>query len=221
MEVLGDLKHADRIAVVVPGADNSLANYDSPKFVGGGGRALYRHVHATAPGARVAVIAWLGYDSPSTLSTDALTSGRAENGARSLERLLTGVHRVNGRARFALLCHSYGSVVCGKAARRLAPLPVDEIALFGSPGTTLRHVSDLGTPARVWAGRAKGDWVRYVPNVRFAGLGFGADPASPGFGALRFDAGTGPHSGYLRPGSLALRNLALIALGRDTEVTHA
>ncbi|MEU8304942.1 alpha/beta hydrolase [Actinomadura sp. NPDC048955] len=221
VEVLGDLKHADRIAVVVPGADNSLANYDSPKFVGGGGRALYRHVHATAPGARVAVIAWLGYDSPSTLSTDALTSGRAENGARSLERLLTGVHRVNGRARFALLCHSYGSVVCGKAARRLAPLPVDEIALFGSPGTTLRHVSDLGTPARVWAGRAKGDWVRYVPHVRFAGLGFGADPASPGFGALRFDAGTGPHSGYLRPGSLALRNLALIALGRDAEVTHA
>jgi hypothetical protein len=63
--------------------------------------------------------------------------------------------------------------------------------------------------------------MRYVPNVRFAGLGFGADPVSSGFGALRFDAGTGPHSGYLKPGSRALRNLALIALGRDAEVTHA
>ncbi|NDU76389.1 hypothetical protein GWI34_27725 [Actinomadura sp. DSM 109109] len=221
VEVLGDLRHADRIAVVVPGADNSLANYDSPKFVGGDSRALYRQVHAAAPGVRVAVIAWLGYGSPSTLSTAALTTGRAEKGARNLEHLLAGVHRVNGQARLALLCHSYGSVVCGKAARRLAPLPVDEIALFGSPGTTLRHASDLGTPARVWAGRAKGDWVRYVPHVRFAGLGFGTDPVSPGFGALRFDAGTGPHSGYLSPGSRALRNLALIALGRDTEVTRA
>ncbi|WP_149262191.1 alpha/beta hydrolase [Actinomadura sp. K4S16] len=221
VEVLGDLEHADRIAVVVPGADNSLANYDSPKFVGGGSRALYRQARDAAPGARIAVIAWLGYDSPSTLSTGALTSGSAEKGARGLERLLTGVHRLNGRARFALLCHSYGSVVCGKAARRLAPLPVDEIALFGSPGTTVRHVSGLGTSARVWAGRSKGDWVRYVPHVRFAGLGFGADPVTPGFGALRFDAGTGPHSGYLKPGSLALRNLALIALGRDAEVTHA
>ncbi|MGI5208095.1 alpha/beta hydrolase [Spirillospora sp. CA-108201] len=221
VEVLGDLKRADRIAVVVPGADNSLADYDSPKFVGGGSRALYRQARAAAPGARIAVIAWLGYDPPSTLGTGALTSGRAEKGARGLEGLLTGVRRVNGRARFALLCHSYGSVVCGKAARRLAPLPVDEIALFGSPGTTLRHASGLGTSARVWAGRAEGDWVRYVPHVRFAGLGFGADPVSPGFGALRFDAGTGPHSGYLKPGSAALRNLALIALGRDAEVAHA
>ncbi|MEV3925700.1 alpha/beta hydrolase [Actinomadura coerulea] len=221
VEVLGDLRHADRIAVVVPGADNSLADYDSPKFVGGGSRALYRQARAAAPGARIAVIAWLGYDSPSTLSAGALTSGRAEEGARGLQRLLAGVHAVNGRARFALLCHSYGSVLCARAARRLAPLPVDDIALFGSPGTTLRHVSDLGTSARVWAGRSRGDWVRYVPHVRFAGLGFGADPVSPGFGALRFDAGAGPHSGYLKPGSLALRNLTLIALGRDAEVTHA
>ncbi|WP_433473334.1 alpha/beta hydrolase [Spirillospora sp. CA-142024] len=221
VEVLGDLEHADRIAVVVPGADNTLANYDSPKFVGGGSRALYRQASADAPRARIAVIAWLGYDTPSMPSVAAVTSGRAEDGAHGLGRFLAGVHRVNGHARFALLCHSYGSVVCGKAARHIARLPVDEIALFGSPGTTVEHASGLGTSARVWAGRAKGDWMRYVPNVRFAGLGFGADPVSSGFGALRFDAGTGPHSGYLKPGSRALRNLALIALGRDAEVTHA
>ncbi|TDD90469.1 hypothetical protein E1293_03560 [Actinomadura darangshiensis] len=221
VEVIGDLEHADRIAVVVPGADNSLSNYDSPKFVGGGSRSLYRQALATAPGKRVAVVAWLGYDSPSTRSLAVLTGGRADDGARGLRRFLTGAHRVNGHARFALLCHSYGSVVCGKAAPHLAHLPVDEIAMFGSPGAGVDHASGLGTSARVWAGRAKGDWMRYVPNVRFAGLGFGADPVSSGFGALRFDAGTGPHSGYLKPGSLALRNLALIALGRDAEVTHA
>ncbi|MFI0370974.1 alpha/beta hydrolase [Actinomadura sp. 1N219] len=221
VEVIGDLRRADRIAVVVPGADNSLTNYDSPKFAGGGSRALYRHARAAAPGARLAVIAWLGYDSPSSLSTGVLTSGRAEEGAPVLRRLLTAVHHVNGHGRFALLCHSYGSVVCAKAAPHLAPLPVDEIALFGSPGTTADDVADFRTSARVWAGRAKGDWTRYVPNVRFAGLGFGRDPVSPGFGALRFDAGTGPHSAYLKPGSRALHNLALIALGRAAEVTRA
>ncbi|SFQ09626.1 Alpha/beta hydrolase [Actinomadura madurae] len=220
VEVLGDLEHAERIAVVIPGADNSLSNFDSPKFVGGGSRALYRQARADAPRARIAVIAWLGYGSPSTRSTAVLTSGRAQHGARDLGRLLAGVHRMNAHARFALLCHSYGTVVCGKAARRLAPLPVDEIALFGSPGTGAGHAAGLGTPARVWAGRSKGDWMRYVPNVGFAGVGFGPDPVSRDFGALRFDAGTGPHSGYLKPGSLALRNLALIALGRDAEVTR-
>lgn len=221
VEVIGDLRHADRVAVVVPGADNSLATYDSPKFVGGGSRALHRQVRADAPGARVAVIAWLGYDAPSTRSTAVLTGGRAESGARALRGLLADVHRVNGHTRFALLCHSYGSVVCAKAAPRLASLPVDDIALFGSPGATVGHAADLGTSAHIWAGRAKGDWMRYVPNVRVAGVGFGADPVSSGFGALRFDAGTGPHSGYLAAGSRALRNLALIVLGRAAEVTRA
>jgi hypothetical protein len=221
VEVLGDLERAERIAVVVPGADNSLGNYDLPEFVGAGSRALSRQARADAPRTRVAVIAWLGYASPSTRSTAVLTSGRAEKGARGLGRLLAGVHRVNAGARFALICHSYGTVVCGKAARPLASLPVDEIALYGSPGTGAENAAGLGTPARVWAGRSKGDWMRYVPNVDFAGVGFGPDPVSRGFGALRFDAGTGPHSGYLKPGSRALRNLALIALGRDAEVTRA
>jgi hypothetical protein len=246
VEVIGDLEHADRIAVVIPGADNTLANYDSPKFVGGGSRALYQEARAQAaraqaagaqqaraqearghearadvPLSRFAVIAWLGYDSPSTLSTAVLTSSRAEDGARGLERFLSGIHQVNGHARFALLCHSYGSVVCAKAAPHLAPLPVDDIAVFGSPGTTVDTASDLGTSARVWAGRSKGDWMRYVPNVHFAGLGFGTDPVSPRFGALRFDAGTGPHSAYLKPGSRALRNLTLIALGHTAEAGHA
>ncbi|WP_131741701.1 alpha/beta hydrolase [Actinomadura roseirufa] len=221
VEVIGDLASAGRVAVVVPGADGALATFDSDKFAGGGGRALYRRAARAAPGARLAVIAWLGYRSPSTLSTAVLTGSRADEGARALGRLLSGVHRVNGRARIALLCHSYGSVVCGKAAPRLGPLPVDEIALYGSPGTTTRDSAALRTTAHVWAGRSRGDWMRYVPNVHLAGVGFGQDPTAPAFGALRFDAGTGPHSAYLEPGSTALRNLTLIALGRDADVTRA
>ncbi|MFC6884032.1 MULTISPECIES: alpha/beta hydrolase [Actinomadura] len=226
VEVVGDLARADRIAVVVPGADGSLTNFDSWKWAGGGARALSRQAASSAPGTRLAVVAWLGYASPSTRSAAVLTAGRAGTGARELRRFVTGLHRVNGRAGIGLLCHSYGTVVCAKAGagagRDGAPgLPVDEIALYGSPGTTLDDAAGLRTRARVWAGRSGGDWTRFVPKIRFAGLGFGRDPVSPAFGAARFDAGTGPHSAYLKPGSPSLRNLALIALARDSEVTHA
>ncbi|XVQ09014.1 alpha/beta hydrolase [Spirillospora sp. CA-255316] len=228
VEVLGDLARADRVAVVVPGADGLLTNFDSWKWAGGGARSLHREAARTAPGTRLAVVAWLGYDSPSTRSPAVLTGGRAADGARELTRFVGELHRVNGRAEVALLCHSYGSVVCGKAAPRLARqrLPVDEVALYGSPGVPAATAAALASGARIWAGRSTGDWTRFVPKVRVAGIGLGHDPVAPSFGALRFDAGSGPHSAYLRAGSRSLRSLTSIALGRapqahDTEVTHA
>jgi hypothetical protein len=81
-------------------------------------------------------------------------------------------------------------------------------------------VRALHTPARVWAGRGAGDWIRHVPYIQLLGLGFGPDPTSPGFGARPFDCGGGGHSGYFQPGSIALRNLADIALGDSTGVTR-
>ncbi|GAA4143316.1 alpha/beta hydrolase [Actinomadura keratinilytica] len=218
VEVVGDLAQAERIAVVVPGADGRLTNFDDPKWAGGGARAVHRQARQVAPGVRLAVVAWLGYASPSTASAAVLTPGRAADGARELRRFVAGLHAVNGRARVALLCHSYGSVVCVQAARAVR---AEDIALYGSPGVTASSVTDMHTGARVWAGRADGDWTRYVPKLRVAGLGFGPDPVSPSFGALRFAAGAGAHSEYLRPGSVSLRNLTFIALGRISEVTHA
>ena len=221
VEVIGDLARADRVAVVVPGADGELTNFDSWKWAGGGARALDRQALQAAPGSRLAVIAWLGYDSPSTLSTNVLSDDTANDGARALRSFLGDVHRVNGNARIALLGHSYGSVVLGRAIPHLGGLPVDEVALYGSPGTTRRSVADLKTRAHVWAGRASSDWMQYVPKIRMAGIGFGQDPVGRSFGAQRFAAGSGTHSEYLKPGSTSLRNLALIALGLDSEVTHA
>lgn len=216
VEVIGDLGRADRVAVIVPGADGLLTNFDSPKWAGGDARALYRE--AGRSGTRLAVVAWLGYDSPSTRSPAVATEGRADDASRELTRFLTGLHRVNGRAEVALLCHSYGSVVCAKAAPH-AP-GVDDIALYGCPGLNVRTVRDLKTGARVWAGRSSGDWTRFVPKVRLGPIGFDHDPTAPSFGARRFESGGGPHSAYLRPGSVSLRNLSLIALGRAQEVTH-
>jgi Alpha/beta hydrolase len=217
VEVIGDLERADRVAVIVPGADGLLTNFDSPKWVGGDARALYREAAEGAAGTRFAVVAWLGYDSPSTRSPAVLTEGRADDASRELARFLTGWRRVNGRAEVALLCHSYGAVVCAKAAPH-AP-GVDDIALYGSPGVNVRTARDLKTSARVWVGRSSGDWTRFVPKVRLGRIGFGHDPAGHSFGARRFETGDGPHSAYLRPGSVSLRNLSLIALGRGQEVT--
>ena len=59
-----------------------------------------------------------------------------------------------------------------------------------------------------------------MPHIQFLGLGFGQDPTAPAFGARLFGCGPGGHSGYFRPGSIALRNLAYIALGEPGQVTR-
>jgi hypothetical protein len=219
VEVVGDLATARRVAVVVPGADTTLTTFDSRGTAspGGGARAVYDEARRLSPGAHLAVLAWLGYDTPATVSLDVLTTGRADQGARALRPLVSWLGTRG--AGVALLCHSYGTVVCGRAAkkRELAG-DVTDVAVFGSPGLTVSSASGLHTRARLWAGRASGDWMRFVPKARILGAGFGADPAAPGFGARRFATGSGGHSDYLSPGGVSLRNLALIALGRTSEV---
>ncbi len=216
VEVIGDLAAARRVAVLVPGADTTPATFDSrgDASPGGGARAVYAEARRLSPGAHLAVIAWLGYDAPATVSLDVLTAARADQGARAL-RPLVGLLDAHG-ATVALLCHSYGTVVCGRAA---ANLDVSDIAVFGSPGLTVASAAGLHTRARLWAGRGAGDWMRYVPKIRILGAGFGADPVAPGFGARRFAAGSGGHSDYLSPGGVSLRNLTLIALGRGAWVS--
>jgi hypothetical protein len=216
VEVLGNLATARRVVILVPGSDTSLATFASRGSASpqGGARALAAQARRVDPGARLAVVAWLGYRTPSLLSPAVLTSGNAGQGAQTLRPLVISLARHGDQV--ALLCHSYGSVVCGLAAPRL---PVTDIAVFGSPGMDASSVRSLHTRARVWAGRDAGDWIRDVPHVRLLGIGFGADPTAPSFGARRFGCDDDGHSGYLQPGSVSLRNLAYIALGEPAKVT--
>jgi len=216
VEVVGNLAQATRVAILVPGSDTSLATFDSrgPASPGGAAAALAAQARELDPGAHLAIIAWLGYAAPATLSPGVMTSGDAGQGADALRPLVDDLAR-HGR-QVALICHSYGSVVCGLAA---PSLPVTDIAVIGSPGMDAPSAAALHTTARVWAGRGMGDWIRYAPHVQFLGLGFGPDPMTPAFGARVFDAGRGGHSGYFRPGSSSLRNLAYIALGDPGRVT--
>jgi hypothetical protein len=217
VEVFGDLATATRVAILVPGSDTSLATFGSRGTASpeGGARALAAEARKLDPGARLAVIAWLGYQTPSTLSPAVMTSGDAGQGADALRPFVDDLVRHGHRV--ALICHSYGSVVCGLAAPHL---PVTDIAVLGSPGMDASSVRALHTTARVWAGRGAGDWIQHVPHVHFLGLGFGQDPMSPAFGARIFGCGSGGHSGYFQPGGIALRNLANIALGDPAGVTR-
>ncbi|WP_335935544.1 alpha/beta hydrolase [Streptomyces sp. PTD5-9] len=205
-EVFGDLAHARRIAVLVPGAGIDV---DHQRRLRDGGRALGEEL-----GGSSAVVAWLGYRTPATASPAALTPDRADGAAPALRELVGELRRIAPGARTTLLCHSYGSVVCARAAHGLR---VADIVLYGSPGTGYANAADLRTPATVWAGRGADDWIADVPHVRlrlpFADIGFGADPVAPAFGARPFAAGDGGHSDYLAPGSVPLRNMARIVAG--------
>jgi hypothetical protein len=210
VEVIGDLAQADRIAVVVPGSNTTLDTFDRNHGPGGGARALADEIGAIDPAARVAIVAWLGYDPPQGVDPAAITDGLARTAADALRTTVDALREVNPAAPVSLLCHSYGSVVCASAA---PDLPVAELAFYGSPGVGAGNVADLATTARVWAGRATGDWIRFIPSVRLAGVGFGTDPVAPEFGAQVFAAGDGSHGDYHLRGSEALHNLALIVMG--------
>jgi hypothetical protein len=218
-EVLGDLATADHIAVLVPGSDTSLDTYD--RFHQAAAALQQQLSRTDAP---TAVIAWLGYETPATISTTVTTTGRAEQAAPHLREFIRRLHGMTGRrdATVSLLCHSYGTVVCARAADGL---DAADLVLVGSPGTGADDAAALHTRARVWAARGTDDWIAEVPHVRTdlfgVTVGFGTDPVSPAFGAQVFAAGDGGHSDYFTPGSVSLTNLARIVLGETSEVTRA
>ncbi|MDG9701798.1 alpha/beta hydrolase [Streptomyces sp. DH37] len=218
VEVLGDLERAQRVSVVVPGADTELLTferthrrYSAPV---GMARALHHRERATAPRVRTATVAWADYTAPRGVGVDAASGELAAAGAR---RLVSFLESLPGRSTVALFCHSYGSVVCGMAAggrEERLPGRVTDITVAGSPGMRADRADELETGARIWAMRSEGDWIADVPYLELGGLGHGADPLSPAFGAHRLaaDGATG-HTGYFEPGTGSLANMAAVGTG--------
>ncbi|GHJ37900.1 alpha/beta hydrolase [Streptomyces sp. TS71-3] len=213
-EVKGDLSTAQRVSVVVPGVDTDVLTFQREDHTWtaplGMATSLYDAERNAAPRTRTAVIAWADYTAPSGLGVDAATARLAEEGAIRLNALLDALP---GHGALVLYCHSYGSVLCGVAARRM-PERVTDIAVSGSPGMRASRASKLGTDARIWAMRDGNDWIRDVPNLEVGGLGHGADPMSSAFGArILSAAGARGHAGYFEPGTESLENFAEIGIG--------
>ncbi|MFB7746183.1 alpha/beta hydrolase [Streptomyces sp. NPDC059095] len=213
-EVFGDLDHAQRVSVIVPGVDTNVLTFEKSTRANtapvGMAESLYAAERAAAPKTRTAVIAWADYTAPAGLGVDAAIGRLAEEGA---VRLSAMVGALPGKSSVELFCHSYGSVVCGVSSRELPPR-VSDIAVAGSPGMRVRNAAQLGTGAQVWAMRDKDDWIQDVPYLDVAGLGHGADPVSSAFGARILSAsGAIGHTGYFEPGTQSLANFAAIGVG--------
>ncbi|WP_437184651.1 alpha/beta hydrolase [Streptomyces xanthophaeus] len=221
-EVFGDLSGAERVSVIVPGVDTDVLTFErtqrrltSPV---GMAESLYEAQRAAEPDSRTAVIAWAGYTAPTGIGVDAATGRMAVDGAVLLKSLTTALP---GDASVALFCHSYGSVVCGVAAHEL-PRRVTDVVVAGSPGMRAENVAGLHTSARVWATRDEGDWIADVPHLEVGGLGHGADPVSPAFGArLLSSARAKSHTGYFAPGTDSMDNFAKIGTGAFASVVCA
>ncbi|MBT2386237.1 alpha/beta hydrolase [Streptomyces sp. ISL-11] len=223
-EVYGDWSAARRTAVVVPGSDIDLTSFDRTNdpygAPAGMARALRAEMTRQAPAVPNAVMAWAGYTTPVGVGLDSATGRLAQAGAPRLERFLAGLGAPHAPAVF---CHSYGSVVCGLAAHALDGNRAADLVMLASPGVRADSAAALHTGARVWATRRNdADWISDVPNVRFLGLGHGADPTSAAFGARPVPStGAHGHSGYFAPGTDSLRNFARIALGRPVGTAYA
>lgn len=177
VEVVGELSTARRVAVLVPGAGIGLDAYGRLRR---GAVALQGEL-----GDGGAVVAWLGYRSPATVSPASLTEGRATEAAPGLRALVDGLSATLPGARVTLLCHSYGSVICARAASGTS---ADAIVLYGSPGTGAQDV------ASCVPGRGSGPVVA-------AGTGSAGCPMSGcgcrssrrwGSGPIRWRTGSGP-----------------------------
>ncbi|MFI7446624.1 alpha/beta hydrolase [Nonomuraea sp. NPDC049714] len=206
VKVFGDPATADRVAIIVPGADVTAETFDTGTHrPGGSARALLAEAARLASDRRLAVVAWLGYDSPPSVSVDVVLDTSAAEGAAALRETVSAL-RERTMAPIALLCHSYGSVVCAKA---LPGLPVSDLAVFGSPGLeapsataltrrlppttpTLTSTSAAPPPLRHGAGPGPlQHWTGPGPLARWTGPGPLRHWAGPGAPPVRLWAGRG------------------------------
>ncbi|MFF7703326.1 alpha/beta hydrolase [Streptomyces lydicus] len=242
----GDPDTADNVAAYVPGLDTQLRDvgledgdrarnvWQSARDAGGGGK-------------KTASIVWLGYDAPQ-LGQDRLNESdlsvageeRGKQGGADFGKFLDGVQATHqgDRPHVTAIGHSYGSFTVGQAAQREGGIPADDIILVGSPGTGAQRAEQLGVGAdHVWVGAADTDPVTHAPSdleKSFVGVGhviephelhFGQDPASRGFGGIRFGVANGDpgdaHSEYFKKkeGGDSLENIGKIVAGKRAEVT--
>jgi Alpha/beta hydrolase len=213
----GDVDTAKNVMVSVPGITTSV---DTMSNRIDDAHNLYGEVRKSPSAQTAAVVAWMGYNAPSSgtlgpvnLAHETAGSADAIEGARLLTDDVNGLKaaRVDDPAHLTLIGHSYGSVAVGMATAN-AGLTADDIVLVGSPGSNMPRASDLTAgPGHVWAGANSLDPVSYTNY-------WVTDPASLNYGAVRFNA-EGPntgmlyHTGYYDAGSESVKNIARISTG--------
>jgi hypothetical protein len=232
--VLGDLATADYVTYLVPGmfftidgqisdwTDDAARIYDEQvSWLNLIGKADPDEATKT-----VAVVAWMGYETPNLTNIGSLDL--AEKGRDALAATIQGLlaERTLDRPFVSIVAHSYGSTAALMALTDYS-FSIDALALVGSPGSAAQSVDELHVrDGNVFVGEAAWD---PVPNTAF----FGSDPGSASFGAHRLNLDGGVdlitnevltasigHNGYFGVGSESVRNLALIGIGHSELVTE-
>lgn len=211
---VGDLDTAEGVAVLVPGMNTTV----SGDMLGHVTDALqlWQASQVVDPTGSVAVLAWIGYDTP-TLA-QAPFDDHAEMGAPALASVVAGLAARPGTApRVTVVAHSYGTVTTGRAVLEPGDFAADAVVLVGSPGVE-PWASDFEVPEEeVYVGEAPLDW------IADAGW-FGPDP-----GMTWLTGGTcieavnvqwthNGHTSYYDATSVALWNMAFIVQGRRERV---
>ncbi len=224
---IGNPDTADHTAVLIPGVGTELSG-----IRGLISRANALHEAATPRGTAdpsVAVVAWLGYDTPS-VDVDIVTApfgGKAEDGALALDSFVNGLHAAHdgNPTHLTVIGHSYGSTVIGEAASNGDGLRADDMIAVGSPGMRVDNAGELNIDTHhVWAGAASDDtfvarpeentrWLTHVPlvgNLWAGGIDaiHGPAPHNPDFGGNVLTVDTSGHSDYWKPGSVILKSQA-------------
>jgi len=209
VEVFGDMKSAHNIAIVVPENDTAPGNPLHNKL-----REDARHLYDETGGS-VAVVSWLGYDTPNGISDGRLySSDLAREGAPALADF---VNSFRGK-RVSVVAHSYGTLTAALSVLDRGVHP-ENLVLVGSPGVLVESASAFA-PSNVWVGAADADPVVgaelacavFSPPFAWACTWgqdrvHGPDPSRAEFGAFRFTTGgSRGHSEYFVPGEESLRN---------------
>lgn len=214
---VGDLDTAGAVAVLVPGTGVTVAP-DLPALVGDAAT-----LHAAVPnGHAAAVLAWVGYDTPTLFQ--APFPGPAITAGPLLSSALTGLAaaRRPDRPRTTVVGHSYGTAVISAAAVQPGRLLAEAVVLLGSPGTLAADAADFEVaPGRVFVADASRDWVADLSRLELEV--FGPDPSYQGYGGVCItaampDPADSDHFHYYDEDSEALRNTAWIVAGRYAAV---
>ncbi|WP_034267715.1 alpha/beta hydrolase [Actinospica robiniae] len=181
----GDPDTAKNVCVYVPGLNTSSNNthfqYDIQHT-----QNMTLAADKDSGANDTATIIWLGYNAPqfdvasANFSPDVVSTDDATAAVANLTSFINSLRVTNPHINnYTLLGHSYGSLVVGETAKA-SHLPVDNIVLVGSPGTSANSADQLNIdPSHVWAGTASDD-----PVARLQW--FGPAPTSAGFGANQF-----------------------------------
>ena len=224
---IGDVQTADYVDFLVPGmyftvADQMVDWTDTAAAIQSQQQKWLRHFDDSRSSA---VVSWIGYRTPNVFTVASF--GLAQIGAARLTDAVNGLKaaRPGSTPYTAVLAHSYGATAALLALQAHA-FSADALAMVGAPGSPAQSVRQLAVPAQhVFVGQAVWD------GVATSGF-FGSDPAAPSYGAtpLGTSGGVDPlthlplrpavgHNGYFAPGSEAMRNLALVGIGRGGDVT--